>query len=153
MNCFQPGQKTPFYPLHSHHGSKHLSTCISIIMQNKMMRFQLRFKVSSPNLISLGKQFHVRGPQTANACLRKVPCFLFNWNYHVTSLIGFREIYPALWRNRHRNLWVGQRISSWWHLVRFRHYKYTYLCKSMKEKALAGFNFQRITNNNNILRM
>ena len=31
--------------------------------------------------------------------------------------------------------------------------KYTYSCKSMKEKALAGYNSQQIPNNNNIKRM
>ena len=33
--------------------------------------------MSSHNLISFGKQFHARGPYTANACLPKVSCLDF----------------------------------------------------------------------------
>ena len=42
-----------------------------------VFRFRLSASISSHNLISLGKQFHARGPYTANARLPKVSCLNF----------------------------------------------------------------------------
>ena len=42
-----------------------------------IFRFRLNASVSSHNLISFGKQFHARGPYTANARLPKLSCSNF----------------------------------------------------------------------------
>ena len=42
-----------------------------------VFRFRLNTSISSHNLISFGKQFHARGPYTANARLPKVSCLNF----------------------------------------------------------------------------
>ena len=42
-----------------------------------VFRFRLNASISSHNLISFGKQFHARGPYTANARLPKVSCLNF----------------------------------------------------------------------------
>ena len=42
-----------------------------------VFRFRLNDSISSHNLISFGKQFHARGPYTANARLPKVSCLKF----------------------------------------------------------------------------
>ena len=63
----------------------------TIILQNKIarvdsftnltkrwvFRFRLNSSISSHKLISFGKQFHARGPYTANARLPKVSCLNF----------------------------------------------------------------------------
>ena len=43
----------------------------------KVLRFRLNASISTHNLISFGKQFHARGPYTANAGLPKVSCLNF----------------------------------------------------------------------------
>ena len=59
------------------------SNCKSRLIHkfNKKMslyfRFRLNASISSHNLISFGKQFHARGPYTANARLPKVSCLNF----------------------------------------------------------------------------
>ena len=42
-----------------------------------VFRFRFNASISSHNLISFGKQFHARGPYTANARLPKVSCLNF----------------------------------------------------------------------------
>ena len=42
-----------------------------------VFRFRLNASILSHNLISFGKQFHARGPYTANARLPKVSCLNF----------------------------------------------------------------------------
>ena len=42
-----------------------------------VVRFRLNASISSHKLICFGKQFHARGPHTANACLPKVSCLNF----------------------------------------------------------------------------
>ena len=42
-----------------------------------VFRFRLNASISSHNLISFGKQFHAKGPYTANARLPKISCLNF----------------------------------------------------------------------------
>ena len=44
------------------------------LIKRWVFRFRLNASISSHNLISFGKQFHARGPYTANARLPKVSC-------------------------------------------------------------------------------
>ena len=69
--------------------------CFTIIFQNRIARvdqftnltkrrvfmFRLNASISSHNLICFCKQFHTRGPYTANAHLPKVSC-LTHWGQH-----------------------------------------------------------------------
>ena len=53
-------------------------------------RFRLNASISSHNLISFGKQFHARGPYTANARLPKVSCLNFG-TYRTRSSLNLME--------------------------------------------------------------
>ena len=65
-----------------------------------VFRFRLNASISSHHLISFGKQFHARGPYTANARLPKVIMFEF-WNLQDTFFIGSYGISFAFWWNDH----------------------------------------------------
>ena len=55
-----------------------------------VFRFRLNASVWSHNLISFGKQFHARGPYTANARLPKVSCLNFG-TFRIRSSLDLRE--------------------------------------------------------------
>ena len=55
-----------------------------------VFRFRLNASISSYNLISFGKQFHARGPYTANARLPKVSCLSFG-TFRIRSSLDLME--------------------------------------------------------------
>ena len=65
-----------------------------------VFRFRVNASIPSHNLISFGKQFHARGPYTANARLPKVSCLNYG-TFRTRSSLDLMEFFFAFWWGDH----------------------------------------------------